>query len=179
MQSNFFERPALLANVGRCILACQTIEMMLADMIVMGRGQKGGDADTLLRQFAALRLDHLGALEKKLSSEKNPYVDFKYLQDVIERRNLMAHRLCHDPKMVASIRTGDDLFDEVKFFKDAFIRIKAWHDAASANCGRALHSPSSDEILIERLPKLESWATQVSKAISDEKEAKKKRQKSA
>src|SRR3990172_3240812 len=106
------ELKAMTANIGKCILICQGIEVMLATMILIERKQPKSAVDEFIREFARLRLQMLGALKKELLELKVTYVDFDHLDEVIERRNWLVHRLYIDPRMVRLLRgAADDLAD--------------------------------------------------------------------
>jgi len=83
----------MTANIGKCILICQGIEVMLATMILIERKQPKSAVDEFIREFARLRLQILGALKKELLKLKVTYAEFDHLDDVIERRNWLVHMM--------------------------------------------------------------------------------------
>jgi hypothetical protein len=153
---------ALTANIGKCILVCQEIEMMLATMIIVERNQSLGALNDFISDFARRRLQMLGALRNELLELKVTYVDFDHLEQVIERRNWIVHRLFIDPRLLRILGgAADDFSDEVKFFTDAYFKIKAAYLSQTATVGAATCGVPTEEEEIRALLQLEGFASEV------------------
>jgi len=109
----------LLQNIGRCVLACQQIEVILGTMLFLERHKKLVDMGSAIEEMAKLRTNVLESLKNELKQEKVSYIDFTHLDQVISKRNWFTHRLSFEARFVHAEKSGDDYSDIVKFFSEA------------------------------------------------------------
>jgi hypothetical protein len=107
-----------LANIGSCLLLCQQIEVVLGTILVLERRKKLVDDKTFIEESAKIRTKVLESLKGELRNQGVTYIDFDKLDQVIERRNWLVHRLPFDRRFqAAAAENGDVFLDEVLFFQ--------------------------------------------------------------
>jgi hypothetical protein len=119
-----------LANIGRCILLCQSIEYGLGLLLVLERQRRiSGPKDiyTFLDTFSKTRVQVLESIRNELKNESASYLETFQLDQIIERRNRLVHRLVHDPDFLEGIGKEPKMTmdEEVDFFLTAHDRILA------------------------------------------------------
>lgn len=170
------ELKALTANLGKCVLICQQIEVMLATIIIIERKQPLSAVNDFINEFAQLRLQMLGALKKELSDLKVTYVDFEHLEQVIKKRNWLVHRLFLDPRFLRIMRGAiDDLSSEVEFLTAAHFKIKFAYAAKIAEVGATNGGIPTDEEAIKQIINFEAVASEISARQAQIKAEKKKK----
>ena len=149
-------KTAMFANIGRCVLLCQQIELALAYTIVSERAKVGLSPEIFIEEFAKLRGLVLESLKKELIDLKATNFDFKHLDTVIERRNWLIHRLTMDERMIRTARSPDDYSDQKDFFESAYLKIRKSQIAHTTQLGDPAPPSLSGKKLMETSSKKET-----------------------
>ena len=149
----------LNSQIGSCLVQCQHIELNLASLLIFERRDPAlNDPAAMLREFAKVREAVLGRLKKELIEAKVDYIDYNYLDSVIEKRNWLIHHLILDPRYVHGWNPERkefdlDLSEELAFFDTA---VRYFHGLFLKRGAELGYRPSalddaSGKILTERV----------------------------
>jgi hypothetical protein len=115
-------------TIGRCTLLCQSTEYLLGSLLILERKKHVGgvrDIVDFLDSFSKTRVQVLESLKNELKQEGVPYLDELQLDQLIERRNILVHRLPHEPWFIAGMQQDNfTMANEFKFFLEALTKIE-------------------------------------------------------
>ena len=109
-----------LQNIGRCLILCQQIEVIVGTMLFLERRDKMNGIESIFEAFSQVRVNVLESMKNELRDKKVTYVDFTELEAVIVKRNWLVHRMSFESRFVrASVTCDDDYSDVLEFFESA------------------------------------------------------------
>ncbi|ATC65136.1 hypothetical protein CMV30_14890 [Nibricoccus aquaticus] len=154
-------------TIGRCTLLCQFSEYVLGALVLLERKKHVGgvrDLVDFLDSFAKTRTQVLESLQNELKQDGISYLDELQLDQLIEKRNVLVHRLPHEPWFIAGMqRSHFTMEDELRFFLDALSRIEEVFSRRARELGIVLsRTPvSSGEQLVNFASELKKRADQI------------------
>lgn len=111
---------AFLQNIGRCLILCQQIEVIVGTMLFLERREKMDGVESVLKAFSKVRVNVLETMKNELRDKKVTYVNFTELEAVIAKRNWLVHRMSFESRFIRASMTGDDNYSDVlEFFESA------------------------------------------------------------
>jgi hypothetical protein len=120
----------LLEKIGRCVIACQSIELGLCILLIMEREKnipKNEDVFDFIEQLSSLRSGKvLPSLKKEIEDQKVNYLDSLPFAELIKRRNHLVHCFIHDSRFLAAIESNaSDFIEEyMGFFSDFLAKVE-------------------------------------------------------
>lgn len=114
---------ALITNIGLSVIVCQQIEALLGTVLLLERRESFHTDDVFIDASAQVRTQVLEMLKNELTHLKVAYIQFAKLDEVIDRRNWMVHRLVFDQRFNAACAedSPDNFLEDLLLFRTFYL----------------------------------------------------------